>query len=73
MAPDIPLRDVIYGVLPFVALMALAIVLICLVPGNRDVVPQCADGAARALNAARWSRSRCEARQPTRKMAGTRV
>jgi TRAP-type C4-dicarboxylate transport system permease large subunit len=33
VAPDIPLRDVIYGVLPFVALMALAIVLICLVPG----------------------------------------
>jgi TRAP-type C4-dicarboxylate transport system permease large subunit len=33
VAPDIPLRDVIYGVLPFVALMALAIVLICLMPG----------------------------------------
>ena len=33
VAPDIPLRDVIFGVLPFVALMALAIVLICLVPG----------------------------------------
>jgi C4-dicarboxylate transporter, DctM subunit len=33
VAPDIPLREVIFGVLPFVALMALAIVLICLVPG----------------------------------------
>ena len=33
VAPDIPLRDVIFGVLPFVALMALAIVLICLAPG----------------------------------------
>ena len=33
VAPDIPLRDVIFGVLPFVALMAIAIVLICMVPG----------------------------------------
>jgi TRAP-type C4-dicarboxylate transport system permease large subunit len=33
IAPDIPLRDVIWGVLPFVGLMFVAIVLICLVPG----------------------------------------
>jgi len=33
IAPDIPLRDVIWGVMPFVALMLVAIVLICLVPG----------------------------------------
>jgi TRAP-type C4-dicarboxylate transport system permease large subunit len=33
VAPDIPLRDVIFGVLPFVVLMAIAIVLICLAPG----------------------------------------
>jgi TRAP-type C4-dicarboxylate transport system permease large subunit len=33
VAPDIPLRDVIFGVLPFVALMAIAIVMICLAPG----------------------------------------
>ena len=33
VAPDIPLRDVIWGVLPFVILMALAVVLICIVPG----------------------------------------
>jgi len=33
VAPDIPLREVIFGVFPFVGLMALAIVLICLVPG----------------------------------------
>jgi TRAP-type C4-dicarboxylate transport system permease large subunit len=33
VAPDIPLRDVIFGVLPFVFLMAIAIVLICLAPG----------------------------------------
>jgi C4-dicarboxylate transporter, DctM subunit len=33
VAPDIPLRDVIYGVLPFVGLMVLAVVLCCLFPG----------------------------------------
>jgi tripartite ATP-independent transporter DctM subunit len=33
VAPDIPLADVIWGVLPFVVLMALAIVLLCLAPG----------------------------------------
>ena len=32
IAPDIPLRDVILGVLPFVGLMFVAIVLICLFP-----------------------------------------
>src|SRR5439155_4937990 len=32
VAPDIPLRDVIFGVLPFVVLMLVAIVLICLFP-----------------------------------------
>jgi len=33
IAPDIPLRDVILGVLPFVGLMILAVVLLCLFPG----------------------------------------
>jgi tripartite ATP-independent transporter DctM subunit len=33
IAPDIPLGDVIWGVLPFVALMMLSIVLLCLAPG----------------------------------------
>jgi C4-dicarboxylate transporter, DctM subunit len=32
IAPDIPLRDVIWGVMPFVALMMLAVVVLCLVP-----------------------------------------
>jgi TRAP-type C4-dicarboxylate transport system permease large subunit len=32
IAPDIPLHDVIWGVLPFVGLMLLAIVLCCLFP-----------------------------------------
>jgi len=33
VAPDIPLREVIVGVLPFVGLMILAVVLCCLLPG----------------------------------------
>jgi C4-dicarboxylate transporter DctM subunit len=32
VAPDIPLRDVVLGVLPFVALMTLALLVLCLVP-----------------------------------------
>jgi C4-dicarboxylate transporter, DctM subunit len=32
IAPDIPLRDVIWGVMPFVALMILAVVVLCIVP-----------------------------------------
>ena len=33
IAPDIPLRDVIWGVLPFVVLMMLAVVVLCVFPG----------------------------------------
>ena len=33
IAPDIPLADVIWGVLPFVLLMMVAVLLICLFPG----------------------------------------
>ena len=33
IAPDIPLSDIIWGTLPFVMLMALAILILCLVPG----------------------------------------
>jgi len=32
IAPDIPLGDVIWGVMPFVVLMALAVVVLCLLP-----------------------------------------
>jgi TRAP-type C4-dicarboxylate transport system permease large subunit len=32
IAPDIPLADVIWGVLPFVVLMALAVVVLCFLP-----------------------------------------
>lgn len=32
IAPDIPLRDVVWGVMPFVILMAIAIVILCVFP-----------------------------------------
>jgi TRAP-type C4-dicarboxylate transport system permease large subunit len=32
IAPDIPLRDVVWGVMPFVALMMLAVLLLCIFP-----------------------------------------
>jgi C4-dicarboxylate transporter, DctM subunit len=39
IAPDIPLRDVIWGVVPFLLLMFLAVFLICLVPGISTWLP----------------------------------
>jgi C4-dicarboxylate transporter, DctM subunit len=33
IAPDIPLADVIWGTVPFVILMALAVVILCILPG----------------------------------------
>ena len=39
IAPDIPLRDVIYGTLPFVVLMAFAVVLLCCVPQIATLLP----------------------------------
>ena len=33
IAPDIPLRDVMWGVMPFVALMIIAVVILCVFPG----------------------------------------
>jgi C4-dicarboxylate transporter DctM subunit len=33
VAPDIPLKDVIWGVMPFVGLMFGAVFLLCLFPG----------------------------------------
>ena len=39
IAPDIALRDIIRGVLPFVALMLLAVVLICFFPGIATTLP----------------------------------
>jgi tripartite ATP-independent transporter DctM subunit len=39
IAPDIPLSDIVWGVLPFVALMLLAVVLICIFPGITSALP----------------------------------
>ena len=39
IAPDVPLSEVMWGTLPFVALMAVAIVLICLFPGIAMLLP----------------------------------
>jgi TRAP-type C4-dicarboxylate transport system permease large subunit len=33
IAPDIPFRDVLWGALPLVAIMIVAVVLICIFPG----------------------------------------
>jgi TRAP-type C4-dicarboxylate transport system permease large subunit len=47
IAPDIPLRDVIWGVMPFVALMFVAIVCICLVPAIAVGLPNMVMGPGR--------------------------
>ena len=47
VAPDIPLRDVIRGVIPFVALMFLAVVLICILPGIATWFPDLLMGIGR--------------------------
>jgi tripartite ATP-independent transporter DctM subunit len=39
IAPDIPLSDVMWGVLPFVGLMILAVVLLCFAPGVATWLP----------------------------------
>ena len=39
IAPDIPLKDVIWGVMPFVGLMFLAIILLCVFPGIATGLP----------------------------------
>lgn len=39
IAPDIPLGEVIWGVLPFVGLMALSVVLLCFLPEIADFLP----------------------------------
>jgi tripartite ATP-independent transporter DctM subunit len=39
IAPDIPLREIIQGTLPFVALMIGAVIMICLAPGIATALP----------------------------------
>src|SRR5438067_1804497 len=45
IAPDITLSEIIWGVLPFVLLMFVAVVLICLVPGIATALPDAVMGA----------------------------
>jgi C4-dicarboxylate transporter DctM subunit len=45
IAPDIPLRDVIWGVMPFVGLMFFAIFIICVAPGIATWFPDAVMGA----------------------------
>jgi C4-dicarboxylate transporter, DctM subunit len=44
VAPDVPLADVVWGVLPFVGLMAFAVVLLCAVPRIATFLPDLAMG-----------------------------
>ena len=44
IAPDIPLKDVVWGVLPFVGLMFVAIVLMCFVPAIATGLPDAVMG-----------------------------
>ena len=46
IAPDIPLRDIIWGVIPFVGLMVLAVLLICLFPGIATGLPDAVFGVS---------------------------
>ena len=39
IAPDIPLSDIIWGVMPFVAIMIATVILLCFVPGIAMSLP----------------------------------
>ena len=45
VAPDIPLKEVIWGVMPFVALMALAVLILCFFPGVATWLPNAVMGS----------------------------
>jgi tripartite ATP-independent transporter DctM subunit len=46
IAPDIPLKDVIWGTVPFVLLMAFAVLLLCVAPGIATAFPDAVMGPA---------------------------
>jgi len=46
IAPDIPLNDIIWGVLPFVGLMLLAVLMSCIAPGIATALPNAVMGLA---------------------------
>jgi tripartite ATP-independent transporter DctM subunit len=45
IAPDIPLSDIVWGVVPFVLLMFVAVLLICFFPGISTALPDAVMGA----------------------------
>jgi TRAP-type C4-dicarboxylate transport system permease large subunit len=45
IAPDIPLRDVVWGVMPFVVLMTLSVVILSVVPEIATWFPDVTMGA----------------------------
>jgi tripartite ATP-independent transporter DctM subunit len=45
VAPDIPLKEVVWGVMPFVGLILLSVLLLCLVPGIAVWLPDAVMGA----------------------------
>jgi TRAP-type C4-dicarboxylate transport system permease large subunit len=47
IAPDIPLSKVLWGSMPFVGCMVLAIVLMCIFPGLATWLPEAVMGVAR--------------------------
>jgi tripartite ATP-independent transporter DctM subunit len=47
IAPDIPLRDVVLGVVPFVLLMAFAVLLLCVFPSISTALPDMIMGVGR--------------------------
>jgi len=47
IAPDIPLSDVMWGVIPFVGLMILAVVILCFTPGIAIWFPDYIMGAGK--------------------------
>ena len=46
IAPDIPLRDVMWGVMPFVGLMILGVIILCFLPGIATWFPDFVMGVA---------------------------
>ena len=46
VAPDIPLKDIVWGVLPFVGLMFVAVILLCVFPGIATWLPDVVMGVA---------------------------
>jgi C4-dicarboxylate transporter, DctM subunit len=46
VAPDIPLKDIVWGVMPFLGLMFLAVILLCVFPGIATWLPDLVMGVA---------------------------